>query len=79
MYVHLSHVEASLTDTMQDLDTSISDLATKFMKTDIKNLEDELAHHELQSRFDAKATAKLHEWEKLVCSLLQSAFLTNSL
>ncbi|KAF3034625.1 hypothetical protein E8E12_006678 [Didymella heteroderae] len=48
-----------------DLDTSISDLATKFMKTDVKNLEDELAHHDLQSRFDIQATAKLTKWETL--------------
>ena len=66
-------------DTLQDLDTSISDLATKFMKTDVKNLEDELAHHDLQSRFDIQATAKLTKWETLVRSLQHHIPFTNKL
>ncbi|KAJ4381797.1 hypothetical protein N0V86_003162 [Didymella sp. IMI 355093] len=48
-----------------DLDARISNLATKFIKTDIKHLEDELAHHDLQTRFDVQATAKLKKWEML--------------
>lgn len=67
------------TDTIQDLDASIRDLATQFVKTDIKSLEDELAHRNLQSRFDTRATSQLRIWKKLVRSLQQNALFANKL
>lgn len=50
----------------QDIDTKVDKQVTKFVKTDLKRLEDELADHDLQSKFDAQATSKLTQWEKLV-------------
>ena len=60
------NLSKSVIDWYQDLETKVNRQATKFVKTDIKRLEDELADHDLQSRFDVQATSKLTEWEKLV-------------
>ena len=59
----------------------MSNLITKFTNTDIKHLEEELADHALQNRFDTQATAKLTKWEELVSFLTESfnCFTTNDI
>jgi hypothetical protein len=61
----------------QDLDSKIDVLTTKFIDTDIKALEDELADRPVQTRFDKNAMKCLNKWENLVCrSLMRICELT---
>lgn len=72
----------AFTNVLQKLDSKINKLITKFVKTDVKRLEDELADHALQSRFDAQANQRLTKWENLACFSLVSEcskLTTNSL
>ncbi|KAJ4361430.1 hypothetical protein N0V95_001847 [Ascochyta clinopodiicola] len=61
----VKHLTEIVERAREDLDIRINELISKFIKTDIKRLEDELADHDLQSRFDAQATLKLTRWESL--------------
>lgn len=52
-------------------------LIIKFVKIDIKRLEDDLADHALQSKFDIQAKSKLTKWEELVSEQTHHHLMTN--
>ncbi|KAH7083176.1 hypothetical protein BKA63DRAFT_584450 [Paraphoma chrysanthemicola] len=61
----VNHLTAIVRKARDDVGVKIRRLAGKFIKTDIKLLEDELADHAVQTRFDKHAIKCLEKWESL--------------
>jgi hypothetical protein len=62
----VDHLTAIVRRTRKALSLNIEELKKKFCDTAIKALEDELAGHEVQTRFDKHALKCLAKWESLV-------------
>ncbi|KAH3960319.1 hypothetical protein HBH52_237480 [Parastagonospora nodorum] len=61
----VKHLTAVVSDSRGNISTKIDALATAFKTTDIKAIEDELADHTVQTRFDKHAIRCLNKWENL--------------
>ncbi|KAH7093109.1 hypothetical protein FB567DRAFT_609442 [Paraphoma chrysanthemicola] len=62
----VNHLTAIVRKAREDVARKIHRLADKFIETDIKSLEEELADHAVQTRFDKHAIKCLEKWESLV-------------